>query len=122
MFLHTCGGVVYLKVIDAFELLVENPVISARKLSFPGMIIIREKEEGFKVSFVCSSCDDKVIPVKEIRVRCGNCGELLELRDGYKLANLSGIYCDKCIKRLQMQGNSSTPFSIFNSIKNYLKE
>jgi len=121
MFLHTCGSVVYLKVIDAFELLVENPVISARKLSFPGMGIIREKEEGFKVSFVCPPCD-KVIPVKEVRVRCGNCGELLELHDGYKLANLSGIYCDKCIKRLQAQGTNSTPFNIFNSIKNYLKE
>lgn len=122
MFLHTCGSLVYLKVIDAFELLVENPVISARKLSFPGMVIIREKEEGYKVSFICPACNDKIISIKEVRIRCSNCGELLELYAAYKLPNLSGIYCERDIKRIQNQGTNGTPFCVFNSIKSYLKE
>lgn len=121
MFIHyDCDGLVYAAISDAFEVLAENLVMGARKVTFPGIVMIKEREDGLKIKFICTSCN-KPIPQSSVRVKCNYCGSTLRFSEAYKITGHSGIYCEKHIKSLQNDVSGGV-FCIADSLRKYIKE
>ena len=100
MFHDKCGGDIFVDVSSCFSLLGEvNASKDSRMLQTIRIHLLQTKEVLENPIFVCSRCKEKV-DLKDIMGFCRRCNEYSLVSELQIPNETGGIYCKKCISRL----------------------
>jgi len=126
MLIHKeCHGHVVIPI-EGLRIAVENFGISTKEKNIIlNQITIIDEKPGRKtadISFYCCECHKNNIDLDEILIQCGNCGEVVELKDLFILPQSGGVYCIKCKKKIIGRTNGVEDSSFVNILPYFKKK